>query len=169
MPWRGASHRPKRLANCAVCWMITKGAGDEHDDELAFPWRDAIFGLGSTAFSLAGDCARGSRCGCDGLVPSGVNALCAGRWCAGADAFSPVGNFLLRFAAAFPGARDREVFVARCRSLDNNDEHARGTQFGANFFAHVFAECPPLAGGGLAFWRGVLQPSFCRWISADRA
>src|ERR1039458_6952635 len=53
MRWPGASPRRKRSANCAICWMNMKGAGDD-SDELGFPQRDAIFGMGSVHFLWQG-------------------------------------------------------------------------------------------------------------------
>src|SRR5579863_518762 len=112
----------KRLRNCAICLMNLKGIGDDYRDdvhsELVFTERDAIFGLGLIAFPLAGNGARGSGRGCDGLVPSRLRALSGGSRGACTHAAGSAGHFLLLFptvqhATAFWCSRHREVVAAR--------------------------------------------------------
>src|ERR1700724_2767285 len=98
MRWPGASPRRKRSANCAICSTNMKGAGDEHFDELASPQCNAVFGMGSVAFSLAGNCSCGRGCGGDGLVPSRVRALLGRGCCAGVDARGSACDRVLLFA-----------------------------------------------------------------------
>src|ERR1019366_5371028 len=147
MRWPGASPRRKRSANCAICWMYMKGAGDD-SDELGFPQRDAIFGMGSVALSLAGNCSDRSGRGCDGVVPPRVGPLSVRRRGTGADVAGSVGDFLLLFAAAFRCRRNREVVAARCCSLDDSEERNRGASLDSTFLHHAVAGCASMAGRG---------------------
>src|SRR5437660_10206386 len=103
MRWRVASLLRKRLPSCAVCLTNMKGAAndrsvDEHSDELVFTGRNAIAGLGSVAFSVAGDGACGYRGGGDGVVPARVVPLPGRRRRTGVDAAGSAGDLLLLLA-----------------------------------------------------------------------
>ena len=102
---------------------------------------------------------------CDGLVPSRVGALSAGRCCAGADAAGSTGDFLFLFATAFRCGRHREVVAARRGSLVRQQRAERAASGSAqSFFPCPFAGCASVAGRGLASGRGFLQPSIRRRI-----
>src|ERR1700686_848162 len=150
MRWPGASPLRKKLASCAICWMNMKEAGNDHLDELVLPQRDAIFGMGSVAFSLAGNCAR--RCGRvgDGVVPSRVGALSAGRCCPRANGAGSIDDFLVLFAATFQCGRNHEVVAARRGSLVHSEGQNRGEWLGATFLSRAVAGCASVAGRGLA-------------------
>ena len=90
-----------------------KGAGDDHFDELVLSQRDAVFRMGSVAFSLAGNCARRRGRGRHGIVPSRIGALSAGRQYARVDAADSSGDIRVLFATAFQDNGNREVVAAR--------------------------------------------------------
>src|ERR1022692_4400123 len=95
MPWPGAKLQAKKLKNYDACWTNTKGAGDDHSYELAFPEPDAFPGLGPAALSVARHGCGGAGCGPDDAVPPSLRPLRGGRRRAGADARSARGNVLL--------------------------------------------------------------------------
>src|ERR1700687_3379733 len=164
MLWQAASPHRKKLASCASCWTNMKEAGDDHFDELVLPQRDAVFRMDSVAFPLAGNCARRlGRCG-DGIVPSRIGALSAGRQHARVDATDSSGDICVLFATAFQRNGSREVIAARRGSLLYSEGQSCGEALGAAFHSYTLAGCASVAGRGLAAGRGLLQPSLCRWI-----
>ena len=98
---------------------------DDHSHALVLSQRNAVFRMGAVAFSLAGDRARRSGCGCDGAVPSRLDALFVGSWRARAYAAGSAGDLLFLFAAAFRCGRHCEVVAAR-RGLANSEGQRRG-------------------------------------------
>src|ERR1700733_14331620 len=115
MRWPGANPRRKRLASCAVCWMRMKEAEDDDLNEFCFSQRDAGPGMGSVAFSLAGNCCRSSGCGCYGIVPACLDTLCGGRGSPRPDAARSLIDFLPLFTTSFRRGRNPAVVVGAPR------------------------------------------------------
>src|ERR1700676_438781 len=121
MRWPGASPRPKKLPNYAVCWMNMKGAGDDRFDEFCFSQCDAIFGMGSVAFSLAGNRSRRAGRGCNGFVSSRVVAISVRCRGTAADAAGSGGYILVLFAAALLCYGNRESIVVQACLADRGE------------------------------------------------
>src|ERR1700686_597212 len=145
MLWQAASPRRKRLASCASCWTNMKEAGDDHFDELVLPQRDAVFGMGFFAFPLAGTCARRRGRGRDGIVPSRIGALSAGRQHARVDAADSSGDICVLFATGFQRNGSREVVAARRGSLVYSEGQNCGEWLGAAFHSYTLAGCASVA------------------------
>src|SRR5580700_9679387 len=121
--------------------MLMKGAGDEYFGELVLPKRHAIFGMGSVAFPLAGNCARRIGRGGDGIVPWRLVALSVRHRNAGVDAAGSDSDFFLLFAAAFCWGRNCQVVAERGLSVADSGEENLTESLGSTFFRRALARC----------------------------
>src|SRR5271170_7815317 len=139
----------------------TTGDNDDQSHELAFPERDALPGLDAAALSLARHGSSGPSRGSDDAVPSRLHPLRAGCGRAGSDARGAGRDVLLLVIVEhiFRNAGPGKVFFGK---RDTACEQCCGKNFSPGFTTLVFAGRPALAGGSMAAWSGILQPSL-RW------